>query len=225
MTESTSAQPDDAASTVETVVAAITEGVRGGLLAPGQRLVEADFTKRLGVGRGSVREAFRRLTADGLLAFVPHRGVSVRQLTRAEVDNLFDIRAALEVLAVQLALPRLEAEPAALLDLQARLDAAEAAGDMAGFSGLNRDWHGLLAAAAANPQLDQMIGRLGNSIYWLQFRVLVDREPTFATNVQHRAVTAAIVAGDTDAAARAMRAHVDGSRRLIQALPDSCFAA
>ncbi len=225
MNESTAPLSDDAASTVETVVAAITDGVRQCLLVPGQRLVEADFTRRLGVGRGSVREAFRRLTADGLLAFVPHRGVSVRQLTRAEVDNLFDIRAALEVLAVQLALPGLAAAPGALLDLQGRLDAAAAAGDMTAFSGLNRDWHALLATAAANPQLDQMIGRLGNSIYWLQFRVLVDRERIFATNIQHRAVTDAVVASDAEAAALAMRAHVDGSRRLIQSLPDSCFAA
>lgn len=224
MTESSpSLSPADAASTVETVVGVITDSVRSGLLAPGQRLVEADFTKRLGVSRSSVREAFRRLTADGLLAFVPHRGVSVRQLTRAEVDNLFAIRGALEALAVRLALPRLD--PAALRDLQARLDAAEAAGDMATFSALNRDWHALFAATAANPQLDEMIGRLGNSIYWLQFRVLVDRERTFATNAEHRAVTSAILAADVEAAERAMRAHVDGSRRLIQALPDSCFAA
>lgn len=224
MTESP-CSPADAASTVETVVEAITEGVRAGLLAPGQRLVEADFTRRLGVGRGSVREAFRRLTADGLLAFVPHRGVSVRQLTRAEVDNLFAIRGALEALAVRLALPRLAAAPTALAVLQDRLDAAAAAGDMATFSALNRDWHGLFATAAANPQLDEMIARLGNSIYWLQFRVLVDRERTFATNAEHRAVTAAILGNDVEAAERAMRAHVDGSRRLIQSLPDSCFAA
>lgn len=213
----------ESASTVETVVAAITEGVRSGLLAPGQRLVEADFTRRLGVSRSSVREAFRRLTADGLLAFVPHRGVSVRQLTRAEVDNLFDIRGALEALAVRLALPRLDR--AALAGLQARLDAAEAAGDMAAFSALNRAWHALFAAAAANPQLAAMIAGLGNSIYWLQFRVLVDRDRTFATNAEHRAVTAAVLAGDAAAAEAAMRAHVDGSRRLIQSLPDSCFAA
>lgn len=213
----------ESASTVETVVAAIAEGVRSGLLAPGQRLVEADFTRRLGVSRSSVREAFRRLTADGLLAFVPHRGVSVRQLTRAEVDNLFDIRGALEALAVRLALPRLDRD--ALAALQGRLDAAEAAGDMAAFSALNRAWHALFAAAAANPQLAALIAGLGNSIYWLQFRVLVDRDRTFATNAEHRAVTAAVLAGDAEAAERAMRAHVDGSRRLIQSLPDSCFAA
>lgn len=222
MSESQPISPDSA-STVETVVEAITEGVRAGLLAPGQRLVEADFTRRLGVSRSSVREAFRRLTSDGLLAFIPHRGVSVRQLTRAEVDNLFDIRGALEALAVRLALPRLDRS--ALAALQARLDAAEAAGDMAAFSALNREWHALFATAAANPQLDEMIGRLGNSIYWLQFRVLVDRERIFATNAEHRAVTTAVLAADGAAAERAMRAHVDGSRRLIQSLPDSCFAA
>ncbi len=217
-------QETDSPSTVETVADAITAAVRGGRLVPGQRLTESEFTGRLGVSRSSVREAFRRLTADGLLAAEPHRGVTVRQLSRREVDNLFEVRGALEALAVQLALPALNAAPAPLLALQAELDAAAGAGEMNRFSELNGRFHRMFRLYAENPLLDETLTRLSNSLYWLQFRVLVDRAEVFETNRHHQLLTACITADDAAGADAAMREHVETARRLIQSLPDDHFA-
>lgn len=214
----------DSISTVEKVAAAITQAVRDGRLAPGQRLTEADFAAGLGVSRSSVREAFRRLTADGLLAFEPHRGVTVRKLSRREVDNLFAVRGALEALAIGLAFPALRAAPERLLALQADMDRAVEANDMTGFSRANGLFHAAFAEAADNALLAQTLSRLSNSIYWLQFRMLVDRRQVFDSHAQHRATVAAVIAGDLAAAEAAMREHVEASRRLVQQLPDSHFA-
>jgi DNA-binding GntR family transcriptional regulator len=211
-------------STVEKVVGAVTQAVRDGRLAPGQRLTEADFAAGLRVSRSSVREAFRRLTADGLLAFEPHRGVTVRKLSRREVDNLFAVRGALEALAVGLAFPALRAAPERLLALQAEMDRAVETNDMTGFSHANGLFHAAFAAAADNALLAETLSRLSNSIYWLQFRMLVDRRQVFHSHAQHRAIVAAIVAGDLAVAEAAMREHVEASRRLVQQLPDSHFA-
>lgn len=71
--DETAALPNDSL-TVQQVSDAITNAVRDGRLVPGQRLTEIDFAKRLGVSRPSVREAFRQLTADGLLHSQPYRG-------------------------------------------------------------------------------------------------------------------------------------------------------
>lgn len=211
------------ASTVQSIASAIAAAVRAGHLAPGQRLIESEFTRRLGVARSSVREAFQRLAADGLLAFEPHRGVTVRQLSRKEVDNLFQIRGSLEALAVRLALPSLAASPARLLAIQEELDEAAGNGEMNRFSDINRQFHALFTEMAGNAQLTEMLGRLNNSIYWLQFRVLVDRQDVLATNNQHQQLVRAVVAGDSASAEAIMLDHIETSRRLIQSLSDDHF--
>ncbi|MEP1292948.1 MAG: GntR family transcriptional regulator, partial [Nitratireductor sp.] len=213
-----------AASTVEHIAAHITAAVRAGQLAPGQRLTEAEFSARLGVSRSSVREAFRRLSADGLLAFAPHRGVTVRRLTRGEVDDLFAMRGVLEALAVRLATPALSAAPARLAALRRDLDAAAEANDMTRFSALNARFHALFTETADNALLGDTIARLSNSIYWLQFRVMVDRHDVFRTNREHARIAEAVLAGDAAGAEAAMLAHVETARQLIQSLSDDHFA-
>lgn len=211
------------ASTIQSVVSAITSAIRAGHLAPGQRLTESEFTSRLGVSRSSVREAFQRLTADGLLAMEPHRGVTVRQLSRKEVDNLFQIRGSLEALAVRLALPLLSTSPARLLAIQEQLDQAVDSGEMNRFSDLNRQFHALFTEVADNALLAEMLGRLNNSIYWLQFRVLVAKHDVLDTNNQHRQLVHAVLAGDSATAEASILDHVETARRLIQSLPDDYF--
>ena len=211
-------------STVQAVAESITEAVRQGQLAPGQRLIEADFTRRLGVSRSSVREAFQRLTADGLLSFVPNKGVTVRQYSRKEINDLFQVRAVLESLAVRLATPALAASPAALHDVVEALTAAELMGDTVALSEQNRRFHDVIVSAADNPLLSQQLERLRNSVYWLQFRVLVDRDSMYRTNQQHRDMAAAILAGQSADAEAVMQAHVTLACTLIQNLPDALFA-
>lgn len=211
-------------STVQAVADSITEAVRQGQLAPGQRLIEADFTRRLGVSRSSVREAFQRLTADGLLSFIPNKGVMVRQYSRKDMQDLFQVRAVLEGLAVRLATPRLAAAPGDLPQVVTALTAAELIGDMTALSDLNRQFHDLIITAAENPLLALHLQRLRNSVYWLQFRVLIDRESIYRTNQQHRDMAAAILANQASDAEAVMLAHVSLAGQLIQNLPDALFS-
>lgn len=213
------------ASTVENVVTAITARVRSGNLAPGQRLTESEFTQRLGVSRSTVREAFQRLASDGLLAFEPNRGVTVRQLSRKGVDQLFQVRGALEVLAVRLAAPVILAEPAKLETLQTELDKAVSSGDMQRFSDLNQEFHGLFVKSAGNALLAETLRRLNNSIYWLQFRMLVHRQEVLNSNAQHQALVRAILDGQLQRAEAIMFDHIEASRTLIQSLADDHFTA
>src|ERR1700734_3172942 len=80
-------------------VAHIVERLRGDILAhalaPGARLVENDLTLRFAVSRGPVREALRRLAAEGLIEHAPHRGALVRRLSPREIQELFQIRVGL----------------------------------------------------------------------------------------------------------------------------------
>ncbi|GAB3333475.1 GntR family transcriptional regulator [Marilutibacter aestuarii] len=211
-------------SAVDAVVGAITRAVREGHVVPGQRLVELDFARRLAVSRSSVREAFQRLVADGLLAAIPNRGVTIRQLSRAEVEQWFELRIALESLAIRKATPVLATDPAALRVLLDAMDEAVSDGDIRRYSDLNRDLHERCTRAAGNPQLAAVLERLGHSIHGLQFRLMVEPRKAFETHAQHHRLVEAILANDADAAEREVRAHLETTRRLIQALPDHHFA-
>ncbi|OSQ38592.1 GntR family transcriptional regulator [Thalassospira mesophila] len=212
------------APAVQHVCQIITQAVRDGRLAPGQRLTEAEFTQKLAVSRPTVREAFRQLCSDGLLISEPHRGVSVRQLTRRELDDLFIIRATLEALAVRLAAPALHSAPERLIAIQTALDKAENAGDLGEMSRHNIAFHQLFADVSGNTMLLEMLHRLANSVYWLQFRVLVADDKVLHSNAQHQEITAAILAGNGNLAASIMANHVDQSRLLVQSLDDFYFA-
>ena len=90
-------------ATVAFIVDELREDILAGGLAPGSRLVECDLTARFSVSRGPVREALRRLAAEGLIDHVPHRGALVRRLAAQAIRELFQIRVEMEALAARLA--------------------------------------------------------------------------------------------------------------------------
>ncbi len=88
---------------VQRAVHAIREGIRSGRFVPGQRLIEPDLTRELGVGRNALREALAQLGSDGLVKLEPHRGASIRRLTREDVAHFYQVREALEGMSARLA--------------------------------------------------------------------------------------------------------------------------
>jgi len=98
-----SARSGPATSRAEYVEARIREAIQDGRYQPGARLRETEIAERLKVSRTPVREALRRLESEGLLGFVPWRGVVVAQLDRRQVMELYAMRAILEGAAAGLA--------------------------------------------------------------------------------------------------------------------------
>lgn len=90
-------------ATVDYVVSQIRSGILDGRYVAGQRLITRDLTEDLGISRGPIREALRRLAAEGMVELVPNRSPVVRHLTIKQVSNLFQIRETLEGLAARLA--------------------------------------------------------------------------------------------------------------------------
>ncbi|MBZ0216149.1 MAG: GntR family transcriptional regulator, partial [Fimbriimonadaceae bacterium] len=188
-------------SSVETIAMSISEAVRLGRLVPGQRLVEADYTKNYQVSRGTVREAFARLVSDGLLHFERHRGVRVRLLTRKQVADLFKVRESLECLAVELAFPSLNAMPQPMFDLLAEMDEVKDANDLPGYLQLNGEFHDLFYAAADNEMLTRLIAKITGSIHALQHRALLEVAGLTDNHKDHHDMAKAVVDNDFETAA------------------------
>ena len=94
----------------EVVSEALREAIIDGALKPGERLMEIQLADELGVSRTPIREAIRRLELEGFLIMVPRRGTYVADLSIKDINEVFEIRTALDVLAAGLAAERITEE-------------------------------------------------------------------------------------------------------------------
>ena len=222
---------DDSASakgrgtTVERLVEHLREGILYGRYAAGQRLIEADLTRAFGVSRGPLREAFRRLSAEGLIESIPNRGALVRRLTLKETRELFQIRTALEMLAAQLAAANI-ATPGVRAKFEAAImpiwnDSPRNA--PLAYLDENKLFHQAVVDASGNDQLAAVGRQLQLPLIMFQLSGALTPDILAQSNAEHRAVAQAILAGDGAAAAEGMRKHLDRASRFSEQLPPQVF--
>ncbi len=188
------------AATRQRVREELRERILTGRLKPGDRLVERELAEDLGVSRVPVREAIRSLEAEGFLAVQSPRRIVVRQLARADVEELFDVREALEGLAAGLAAERAgKPELRALERLLAEAARATESGDPAQITKLNTRFHDEIVAISGNGLLWEILKPLEGRLRWLTSQ----NEHWGELLDEHRGLYEAIASGDADSA----RAH------------------
>jgi DNA-binding GntR family transcriptional regulator len=144
-------------SLVELAVNRLRYEILSGRAAPGQRLIEEQLTRRLGVSRAPLREALRLLGEQGLVEHTPRRGARVAVLSVRDVEELYAVRDVLERHVVATFLPI--ADPAGLSGMReglAGMAAAVRSGDRVAAAYAHRGFHVALAALAGNRQLSAM---------------------------------------------------------------------
>jgi DNA-binding GntR family transcriptional regulator len=190
---------------------------------PGARLNENAVAARFGVSRAPVREACRLLERAGLVDIVPHQGPIVRTLSLAEIVDLFDVRACLGRLAGQLAAAAMTR--AVLDDLRAQiadLDDASRNGDAERYIALNIKFHAALYGATGNARLAALDEQLGKELRTYRRHGLAFGGGLAVSNVEHRAVLAAIEGGDCEAAGAELEKHIQNGRdRFMRAMSAS----
>lgn len=184
-----------------------------GDLIPGSPISEAERAERLGISRTPVREALMALAQDGLVEVFPKRGTFVARLSARDVRESFELREAIETACARLAAERrteqdiemmraaLHGEPVPSLDTS-YVRAA--------------DFHGLIVRAAQNRYLTQAFDGTASRID-LASRLAARIEAHNPPDSTHRAVLEAIVRGDGEAAAEAMRRHIRGHAEALLA--------
>jgi DNA-binding GntR family transcriptional regulator len=178
-------------------------------LPPGTELSEVALSKELSVSRGPIREAMGRLAADGLVTVRPRRGAEVREITPRELIDAYQVREALEVLAIRLAVPRItEPDLDRLSELVDTMAEHARDGAVADFFTANASFHDLLCELSGNEKLVQVHRRLAAEIGRFHARTLALRGNLDSSVIEHSEILAAIRAGDADEAARLAAAHV-----------------
>ncbi|WP_137817487.1 GntR family transcriptional regulator [Pseudomonas sp. 2FG] len=181
------------------------EGLLAGQFQPGERLKIRDLAAALGTSPMPVRAALQRLVAEGALEGEPQRSVRVPPMTRERFQQLFQVRLALEGLAVETATPRLTPSDLAILQgCVERMESALERRDVRGYLNDNSQFHLTLYQACANPVLLRMIEGL-----WLQVgpffnRLFTEADLSLRLNDFHDDCFKALQAGDGKAARAAM---------------------
>jgi DNA-binding GntR family transcriptional regulator len=203
----------------ESAYDALIDEIRRGVFGPGDRLREEDASQRLGLSRTPVREALRRLESDGIVEHRPRVGAVVRKLTHPEIVELFEMRVVLERTAAAMAAKHAAtAEIEALAALNDRIDTDRARPEIA--AQCNQQFHRRLYLAGRNRFLVQAASGLNTSLLLLGPTSYGDPGRIDVVVAEHRALIAALRAGDADAAARAAEAHLQNSLRYrLRAVP------
>ncbi len=192
----------------------IMTAIATGALKPGQRLVEASLCELFGVKRNKIREALRKLEHDGFVNITPNVGAVVSEVSRIDIEQMYDLLGVLDGMAVKVVTPCM---PEQLAGLEAILDKMEATDDPALYADYNNEFHSLLAAYTENSRLMKVAENLRLSIMAFGFRCFFVPGQIAASNKDHRKVLQAIKENKPDKAEKIMRKHVlDAKNRLIK---------
>lgn len=212
----------------EAIVRELRAAIIDGEFRPGEKLSEARLAKRFGVSRTPVREAFKELETEDLVTVERRRGTFVRQLSRAEIMELYTVRTALEGMAARLCAER--ANPEILGSLQATLASLQRdveADDGDAFLMHDKTLHEQIFVGAGNAMLSQHYGLLSAHMQRELLGSMVTRRPgrLGRSNAEHALVVQAIADRDGASAELAMRAHVQhGREELAAALAEAGIA-
>ena len=190
------------------------ERILGGAYQPGDRLVEMQLAQELGTSQAPVREALRELEALGFVASQPFRGSRVRAVTRAELAEIYPVRAALEEVAAREAAVRLDGNVAAL---QTELDAMRLAArrdDLHAFLPHDVAFHRLIVEAAGNTVLLNVWTSLRVEARTLISAIETDLDLRDIAEM-HRPVLDALAARDPEQAGTLLRRHIAYFGKLI----------
>jgi DNA-binding GntR family transcriptional regulator len=180
-----------------------------GSLTPGTELHEVTLAASFGVSRGPIREALGRLATEGLVTIRPRRGAVVRALSSDEFIEAYQVREALEMMAVRLAVPKLTEED---LDAMERLveDMARLAdaGDVQRFFAANAEFHQHFFAASGNGMLAGLYRQIRGQIDRHRLRSLELRGELSRSVAEHRAILSAARARDVERAVILASEHI-----------------
>jgi DNA-binding GntR family transcriptional regulator len=217
---------DAMSKSTDKAYAAIYRALTLGRLRPGEHLAEERLAREIGVSRTPVREALRRLGAEGFVEFMPNQGGKVPSLSVDDVREIFDLRVILESYGASLAARKIsKAQLDELADLCETMETAFAerkSDHIEVISTHNRRFHRVLLEAAQGQRLKRLLPQV------IEMPLMLDTYNRFSTAEMnrsmrhHRELTQALAAHDADWAEAVMRVHIQSARNTyLQSIEQS----
>ena len=158
---SLSLQTDEFLPLRDEVFNTLRERILKGVYKPGERLMEIHLADQLGVSRTPIREAIRMLELEGLVKMVPRKGAQVAKISKEDLQDVLEVRKALDTLSVKLACERITEDEIKLLNNAERdFEKALASKDVRDIAEADVAFHDVIHAATKNGRLKSMISNL-----------------------------------------------------------------
>lgn len=204
----------------EQVEDALRQEITTGRVAPGQRVNVSDYQKSWNVSSTPFRDALRSLEAQGFVTIEPRKGVYVAPMNLETLKEIFDLRIALECMAVELATPRIPEELLLqLIRLQRELSEKVAAGDETEFEEEDTAVHDLAQDHCGNSRIERLLIGQRDLFRWAQNTIIAELPHSYALALpEHIEIAEAYLSRDVDRATKAMRIHLEKTRDRLIAL-------
>jgi DNA-binding GntR family transcriptional regulator len=203
-------QPLQPQTLVDLVIDAIVPAAAAGAILPGDRIVESDLAKKLGVSRVPVREALRLLESQGIVVNEPYKGIRLRPISNQRVHDLIEARAALEQSAVARALAagrNKAADLAPLREAVAEMDLMAARGDAYGLALADMRFHRALCQLSGNSVTLDLWDTLSRQ-FIIIFGLATLSKPMSSIVDEHHEMVAALESGDLARIAKTLGEHI-----------------
>jgi DNA-binding GntR family transcriptional regulator len=189
--------------------------IQSGQLRPGQRLRVEELAEELEMSPTPIREALRVLQADGAIDYRAHHGIVIAEISVDEIREIYRLRTLLEALAVELAVPRLDADRLATLERLHQQGAAAGTNGGSALAEQNSAWHWTIYDASGSPLLNDFVRRLWEAFPWRTMWAL-QGQPELSQR-QHARIMEEIRRGNAKRAAERMRVHVGSGEKTLLA--------
>ncbi len=190
--------------------------ILAGEIGPEERLIEARLAEDLGTSRTPVREALHNLEMENLIQSIPRVGYVVREITEQELDEILQIRLALETLSAKWAATRISAGDLIRLHEIIKLtDSSIDAGDMDAVIELDGEFHDIISKASRSRRLVEMSQTLRDHMLRLRLKGLGIPHIARRSNEGHRKIVAALEKKDPKKIEAAVNYHLNGTRRSV----------
>lgn len=180
----------------------------------GEKIKENQIASELRVSRTPIREAFKLLENEGLIDYVPNRGCFAKGFTRRDIEDIYAVRKALEVLSVEWAVERITTQQ--IEELQEQSDLMEfytGRKDGKKVLEINSDFHGVIYNATGSRFMAQVLRSYKDYIEQTRKVLYYEKEYLEEIFAEHREILEAVKARDAARAKEAMAKHLEGSQR------------
>lgn len=178
--------------------------------------MEMALAERLGVSRTPIREAMRKLELEGLVVMIPRRGAQVANITEKDLNDVLEVRIALENMAMEKACDRMTEEELSRLEEAARyFEKATAEGDLVKMAETDMAFHEIIYQASENRRLIQVLNNIKEQIYRYRVEYLKEEETRNTLVREHKELTEALRAHNVKKAQELSFQHIENQRRGI----------
>lgn len=183
---------------------------------PGERLMEIQLANKLGVSRTPIREAIRKLELEGLVLMIPRKGAEVAQITEKNMQDVLEVRKALEELSVQLACERITPEQVEEMKMAAEdFRKVLKSGDVTKIAEADVKFHDIIFAATNNQRLITLLNNLREQMYRFRVEYLKQKECYPQLLEEHDKLIALISGGEVEEACELMGCHIDNQASTV----------